>query len=733
LRENSLPKYLPSCVAPAFCIVVLNAEHGLGMKSILKEGKNCWRIRKATKVAFLVDAAAYFDAFARAAARAKASILIVGWDIDSRIRLFPEEERDGMPSRLWKFMNAMVKNRENLNVYILEWDFAVLYAFERELFPVFKIPWKTNKRIHFHLDSDHAVGGSHHQKVVVIDDQIAFVGGIDLTKRRWDTPEHAASDPHRIDPSGKSYGPFHDVQIALEGPAAETLGDLARTRWERATGEKLKPLPKERADLWPAELSPDLEDVDVAVVRTDPAHKGREDVREVEALYLDTIASAQRFLYIENQFLTSFSVGRALAAALEKKDGPEIVIVVRVRSDWLEETTMGAFRAELMARLREANVHGKFHVYYPEVPNHDGEVLNVHSKVMIVDDRFVRIGSSNLTNRSMGVDTECDVAIESTGETRIEKGIVDFRNRLLGEHLGVPAHEVERTMRGEGSLVKSIERLRGSGRTLREFPEEGIPWVAELFPDSAADPIEPIDPEKLMDEFVPKESAEKGSYRLNRFMVLLLGLLALAAAWRWTPLGEWIDWDTMTTLAARVRESDGAPFIVISAYVVGSLVMFPVTVMIVVTAFTFGPASGFFYSLAGCVLAGTATYGIGRALGRDTVSRLAGSRVNRLSRRLAEHGVITVSTVRIIPIAPFTVVNLVAGASHIRFWDFLFGTILGMAPGIGAITIFGYKLEAAVREPGLWSFALLALLTAAIIAAALIIKSKVIGRKEKSA
>ena len=125
-----------------------------------------------------------------------------------------------MPSRLWKFMNAVVKNRETLNVYILEWDFAVLYAFERELFPVFKIPWKSNNRIHFHLDSEHPLGGSHHQKPVVIDDQIAFVGGIDLTKRRWDTPEHAASDPHRIDPSGKSYGPFHDVQIAVEGPAA---------------------------------------------------------------------------------------------------------------------------------------------------------------------------------------------------------------------------------------------------------------------------------------------------------------------------------------------------------------------------------------------------------------------------------------------------------------------------------------------------------------------------------
>jgi phospholipase D1/2 len=117
------------------------------------------------------------------------------------------------------------------------------------------------------------------------------------------------------------------------------------------------------------------------------------------------------------------------------------------------------------------------------------------------------------------------------------------------------------------------------------------------------------------------------------------------------------------------------------------------------------------------------------------VSRLAGSRVNRLSRRLGRSmGSSPSATVRILPIAPFTIVNLVAGASHIRFRDYPIRHHPGHgARALAAITIFGYKLEAAVREPGLWSFALLALLTAAIIAAALIIKSKVIGRKEKSA
>jgi phospholipase D1/2 len=171
------------------------------MHPILKEGKNCWRIRKATRVAFLVDGAAYFDAFARSAAHATRSIFIVGWDIDSRTLLFPKEERGGLPSRLLDFMNALAKRRKTLQVHILEWDFAVIYAFEREFLPIFTLPWQKNRRIHFHLDSEHPIGASHHQKVVVIDDRIGFVGGLDLTGRRWDTPEHAVGDPRRIDPS----------------------------------------------------------------------------------------------------------------------------------------------------------------------------------------------------------------------------------------------------------------------------------------------------------------------------------------------------------------------------------------------------------------------------------------------------------------------------------------------------------------------------------------------------
>jgi phosphatidylserine/phosphatidylglycerophosphate/cardiolipin synthase-like enzyme/uncharacterized membrane protein YdjX (TVP38/TMEM64 family) len=694
------------------------------MENILKEGRNCWRILPAGRTAFLVDGESFFDAFFRSALRAEKSILIAGWDIDSRIRLFQENEREGFPAVLSEFLLALAKKKKKLQIHILGWDFAAIFVFERELFPVFRLPWKRHRRIHFHLDGNHPLGGSQHQKVIVIDDSIAFVGGMDLTKGRWDTPEHRVYDLRRVDPNGKLYGPFHDIQMAVDGEVARALGDLVRMRWRRANGKILRPPENVGSDPWPVELAPALRDIRIALVRTEPAYNGRSAVREVETLYLDSLASAQRFIYMENQYLSSFSVGKALAENLRRENGPEIVLVLRARSEWLEDTTMGVFRAKLLAGIREADVHGRLKVYYPTAPGIDGKGINVHSKLMIVDDTFVRIGSSNLSNRSMAVDAECDLAFESSGETRIEKTIRAFRTSLLCEHLGIQSEEFAETFAAEGSLLKALERLRGGSRTLVPFPKEELSWTSELLPDTTIDPIEPIDPEKLLYEFMPEEVSKKGPRKLLRFAILLLALIGLAAAWQWTPLKELVNLDTISVAGKYLHGTGAAPLIVLGGYVIGSLVMFPVTIMILATAFIFGPISGFLYSLFGCLLAAVVTYGIGWLLGRKVVSRLAGSKLNRLNRRLARHGVLVVMTARIFPVAPFTVVNLVAGASHIRFYEYVLGTIIGMTPGITAATIFERQLEAAIRKPDLYSLAVLAVIAALIIGGVLMIKSR---------
>lgn len=699
------------------------------MEPILKEGKNCWRILPVGRTAFLVDGAAFFDAFFRTALRAERSILVAGWDIDSRIRLFPEDKREGFPSILSEFLFALVHRKKRLQIHILGWDFAAIYVFSRELFPVFRLPWKRHRRIHFHLDGKHPLVGSQHQKLIVIDDAVAFVGGMDLTRGRWDTPEHQAYHPGRTDPNGRPYGPFHDVQMMVDGKAAQALGDLIRARWRRANGKVIRPPEVFGTDPWPRELTPTIRDVPVALVRTDPAYDGRPAVREVEALYLDSFASARRFIYMENQYLSSFAVGRALAESLSHENGPEIVIVLRLGSEWLEETTMGVFRAKLLAKIREADAHGRLKVYYPTAPGINGKGINVHSKLMIVDDAFVRIGSSNLSNRSMAVDTECDLALESSGEERIENVIRELRNCLLCEHLGTQPEELSRTFETEGSLIGAIEKLRGGSRTLVPFPKEGLSWTSELLPDTTIDPIEPIDPEKILFEFMPEEVSKKGPRTLLRFVIILLLLIGLAAAWQWTPLKNLVNLDTVSAAGEYLHKTGAAPVIVLAGYVLGSLVMFPVTFMILATAFMFGPLSGFLYSLFGCLLSAVVTYGIGWLVGRKVVSRLAGSRLNRLSRRVARHGVLVVTTSRILPLAPFTIVNLVAGASHIRLSEFVLGTIIGMTPGITAATIFGHQLEAAIRKPDIYSLATLAVIAVLILIGIMLIKSRFPARQ----
>jgi uncharacterized membrane protein YdjX (TVP38/TMEM64 family) len=571
--------------------------------------------------------------------------------------------------------------------------------------------------LHFRFDGNHPVGASHHQKIVVVDDAVAFVGGIDLAKSRWDTPEHRARDPRRVDPLGRSYPPRHDVQMAVDGPAAAALGDLVRERWYRATGDRLKPPEKGDVDPWPPDLTADMKNVKVGVSRTEAVHEDREEIREVENLYFDAIAAAHRYIYIENQYFTSAKISDALAARLQEEDGPEVVLVLPRRCPgWLEESTMGALRSRLIKRLQEQDRHERLRVYHPIVPDLGEEHIIVHAKLMVVDDMLVRVGSANISNRSMGLDSECDLTVEALGEDRTEKAIAAFRNQLLAEHLGVSADVMADRLSTRQSLIEVVDELGNSERTLVPLEAEELEWSEKVLPASAVfDPERPVSPEELVEEFVPEKVRQSGKHGLLHLGLILLVLLALAAAWRWTPLGEWLSVERITGWLDHLRGSPSAPFIILGGYIVGSLVLVPITLMILATAFAFGPLAGSAYSLVGCLLAAVITYAVGRILGRDKVRRLAGSRLDRVKRRLADHGFVTMLTVRVVPIAPYTVVNIVAGAFHIRFRDFIFGTILGMAPGILAITVFERQLEVAIREPGAGSLGLLAAVVAAIV------------------
>jgi phosphatidylserine/phosphatidylglycerophosphate/cardiolipin synthase-like enzyme/uncharacterized membrane protein YdjX (TVP38/TMEM64 family) len=683
----------------------------------------------------LVDAQAYFSAVRAAIRNARHSVFILSWDIDSRTLLVPEGANDGYPEPLGEFLHAVVATRPGLRAYVLNWDFAMLYALEREWLPVYKLDWLTHPRLSFRMDPKHPIGGSHHQKVVVIDDSIAFVGGLDLTRARWDTPEHACNQPLRRDADGRPHAPFHDVQALVDGDAARALGELVRMRWQRAGGRAAIALCSGGHDPWPREVEPDLADVDVAISRTEPSFEGLQGVHEVRQLHLDAIAAARRYLFFENQYFTSGLIADALASRLAEADGPEVLMVSpQTQSGWLEQATMGVLRARVHRRLRTADRHGRYRMMCPQIPGLKDQCLNVHSKVFAVDERLFSIGSANLSNRSMALDTECTLTIEASGDerqrARIRTAIARMRNRLLAEHLGTTPVQVESALLSHRSLHATVDALGQPDRRLQPIEPEVTPELDALIPQQALfDPEQPIEPDKLVQQFVPQEASKPLPRRMIALGVLAILLAALAIAWRWTPLRDWVNLGSLIALAEHLDTLPFAPLAVIGGYLVAGLIMVPVTLLIAVTGIVFGPFDGTLYALGGTLLSASAGYGIGHWLGRDTVRRLVGKRINRLSRRIAKRGIVAMAVVRLLPVAPFMVVNVVAGASHIRLRDYVLGTLLGLLPGIAMTVTFAHHLVEAIRHPSIGTAAILALVAAVIIGMAIGLQ-RLLGRKE---
>ncbi len=437
---------------------------GSELTPIVVEGRNCWRIERADKVRMIVDAADYYALLERLMADAKERILLIGWDFDPRIALKPDSQGKGEP--LGDYLLRLAKARPDRDIDILRWNFGGLKQFAMPRIVSMVLRWKVTRSISFRLDSAHPVGCSHHQKVAVFDDHLAVCGGIDVGARRWDTREHKDGDPHRTAPDGKPYMPWHDSTMILAGPVGGALADLGNERWQRATKKPLREL-NSKGENWPDDLDPDFEGVDVAISRTRAEYDGHPEIREIERLYLDMIAAAKRFVYFENQYFTCGKIAAAIAERLDEDDPPEFVMVMPEQADgWLEQMAMDAARVQLVRAVAKTKHGNRLKVYYPRTQS--GEPIYVHAKTAIVDDRMLRVGSANMNNRSMGLDSECDVTIDTAlpANHGVEPTIRRLRESLIAEHLDVDPEEVARRFDAAGSLIETIEALRGAGRSL---------------------------------------------------------------------------------------------------------------------------------------------------------------------------------------------------------------------------------------------------------------------------
>jgi phospholipase D1/2 len=433
---------------------------------LLDPGRNCWRIERAKRAALVVDAADYYRLALHAMLEAKTQIMLIGWDVDTRVRLVDEDPPCGAPPHLGGLLTWLARRRPELEIYILAWDQGAISVPGRGTTLFRMLRWGLDPRISVKWDHQHPLDGSHHQKILVIDDKVAFCGGIDITGSRWDTRRHCDEEPGRKRPfTGRAYEPWHDAIMAVDGKAAEALGDLGRIRWHCATGNTLAVPPRGDHDPWPDDLAPHFRDVDVAIARTRGKEGALEEIREIEALFADLIAHAKRYVYVETQYFASRVIAEAIAKRLCEPDPPEFVVVNPKHAyGWLDEEVMSPARYQLVKALGERDGHGRFRIYAPVTEK--GADIYVHAKIMIVDDCVLRVGSANMNNRSMGLDSECDLLIDGSDEPAARATIRELRNDLLAEHFGCDPGEVEACYEETGSLIACIERMRGSGRTL---------------------------------------------------------------------------------------------------------------------------------------------------------------------------------------------------------------------------------------------------------------------------
>jgi len=708
-----------------------------------------WNAR-ASRIAPLIDGEEYFAAVRLSMIRAERSILIVGWELHSEVELLRGEEADraaeadGYPVVLADLLQRLVDDNDDLRIHLLIWTGAALFALEREHLPRMKRPWESHPRIRLEWAEDTPPLASHHQKFVVIDDRVVFLGGMDLTKSRWDSHKHRVQDPRRRKPGllPSLSDPYHDTMLVCEGEVATEIGELGRERWGQATSELLDaPDAAGEADLWPPKIEPALRDLRIHLACTRPEYNGRSEIRDVESAFVRQFKAAERLIYIETQYLTATSLVDILIERLEDPDGPEIVLVLPYGCPGtLQSMALDHQRDRLIERLRSADPGGRLGIYWPTLAGGSNEKpyetsVYVHAKVTVIDDRLLRIGSANLNNRSLGLDTELDGWVEADeDDERASGAIASFRRRSLSYLLGSEPDTIRDAEREHGSLVAAIDRLRDGEQTLWPFEHTAPQFATAVRLDiQLADPDRPLnrqDAERVL-EAIADQIGFRGRGRrvYNRFVGGLRrhkALIATCAAvlvvvWAlWlTPAGEVVGSADVEAMMASVRGSPfGIPGVLALLVALGS-VGAPITLLIAAAGAVIGSWLAAPLIAAAVMAASAAGYAFGRYAPSRLRERLLQGRMEELAERINRNGVLAVAVLRNIPVAPFAVMNAALGFSGIKWMPYLLGTLIGMLPGVILLSLFGHGLIQMVAEPTIESVLKLAAIALGVILVAL--------------
>lgn len=622
-------------------------------------------------------------------------------------------------------------------MFLLRWDSSLAFFSSRELWA--KEVWeeKTPANVHICLDDTIPMGGSQHQKIVVVDDQLVFTGGMDVAVSRWDTRDHLPHDPRRDDPDGP-YGPLHDVQVMVCGPVVQEYAKLLRWRWQRATDTESLPLgsPAIQGELppcWPRQYPPLLEDIPCAIARTIPFMDDVDPVQEVRHMLLDLIEQAEHFIYIENQFASREEIAEALNRRMKQK--PELKVLIVSSYDpkgTMECEAYWAGRIDFKAILEQGLDSHRVVLTHSSMLDDQGEraLKRVHSKVMTIDDRYLVIGSSNFSNRSMTLDTECDLIFAADSEPQ-RAAIAHLRNDLLAEHTSLSIAQVERILQQAQCIDGLLQAKSNNQYHLSEVNDHKFTdqtWQDVLAPIS--DPEEPLVPPLPLPDgsHLNLPNPRKKTLVIGSVLMLFVLLAGVVLA-----ANHYISWFNSENLSAFLEQARGTSMAlptVLILYVVGGLFFFPVTVMSLAVAAVFGPIWGPIYGMSGALTSAAVMFWGGEKLGDRGLRKLGGHKVQKVDEAFSKSGVIGVATIRLLPIAPYSLVNLVAGISSIKLLPFLLGTFLGMLPPMIAKGLVGDSLSDLATNPSTRSITYLAI--GILIWVGVIVLSRHFARKLQS-
>jgi uncharacterized membrane protein YdjX (TVP38/TMEM64 family) len=292
------------------------------------------------------------------------------------------------------------------------------------------------------------------------------------------------------------------------------------------------------------------------------------------------------------------------------------------------------------------------------------------------------------------------VTIEAQGDAGVKQAIRKFRDCLLAEHSDCRVEDVAREVARAGTMAGAIKAL---GTEVRSFRQLEAPELSEtkLALAKIGDPEAPVIEAMISGPEPGKGQAKRAPVRRVAYVLggVLAAAVVLALLWTHTPIADMVTRENAAALAERFSGYWWAPLLVVAAYTPASFIMFPRWLITMTAVIAFGPWKGFIYAMTGVIVAAIATFLPGRLIGRERVERYAGPRMKRIARFLQQRGLIAVTAVRLVPIAPFPVINMAMGALHVRLGHFVLGTFIGMLPGMLAATVLSDQLAAALEQP----------------------------------